>query len=122
MVFSLNVRRLNRLSWLAATVVGIVFYIIYANHGDRDKLYPYTTLTVVSILLTGYADVIIMILISRVHSIKSKRFTLYRLLLTFPAAILIYLLAWPLFAFLGPSAGRSRILSCFWPFRVPVSS
>ena len=101
MVLKLNVKRLNRLSWLLAAIIGLIFYVIYFNNGPRTSLYPYTLLSFLAIALIGHVDVLLMVFLGKSFSIKSRLFTLYRLLVTYPVSILVYLLLWPLCAYLA---------------------
>ncbi|WP_184549969.1 sensor histidine kinase [Mucilaginibacter sp. FT3.2] len=94
----LPVKRLNRLSWLLSVIIGIIFYLIISRNSINEPVLPYTLLTMAGILLVGYADVGLMIIVAGRFPIRSKKFTLYRRLLTFPASILIYLAIWPVFA------------------------
>ncbi|PYF74843.1 sensor histidine kinase [Pedobacter nutrimenti] len=94
----LPVKRLNRLSWLLAIIIGIIFYIIISHSKDQNHAYIFTFFTFLGILITGYADVGSMIFLEKRCRFRSKIFTLYRYLFTYPSSILIYLLLWLIFA------------------------
>ncbi|MFW0718576.1 sensor histidine kinase [Pedobacter sp. N23S346] len=108
MVLKLNVKRLNRLSWLLAIIIGMIFYIIYYNNGPRGSLYPYTLLSLLSIALIGHVDVLLMVFLGKRFSVKSKEFTLYRTLITYPASMVIYLILWPICAYMA------RFQNSYW--------
>ena len=112
MVPKLNVKRLNGLSWFMAIVIGLIFYIIYFNNGSRTALYPYTILSFLSIALIGHSDVLTMVFLGRNFSIKSKEFTFYRCLITYPLSIFIYLALWPACAYLARFSGE------YWSFNL----
>jgi two-component system LytT family sensor kinase len=102
---SLPVKRLNRLSWLLSVIIGIIFYFVIL-HNDSDKhVYYYTFLTMLGIVLVGYTDVGFMAILAARFPIRSKQFTMYRRLLTYPVSILIYLFLWPVFSYLGDKKG-----------------
>jgi sensor histidine kinase YesM len=102
------VKRLNRLSWLLAIIIGIIFYIIISHSGDHEKAYTFTLFTFSGILIIGYTDVGCMVILEKRCRFRSKKFTLYRYLFTYPTSIMIYLVLWLIFA----SATHLR-----WSFR-----
>ena len=93
----LPVKRLNRLTWLQAMIIGFIFYLIVSHNGGSPNLIAYTLLTGSGILLVGYADVGCMIVLSKWYSIRSRKFSIYRRLLTYTVSVIIYLLLWPIF-------------------------
>lgn len=97
----LPVKRLNRLSWLLSVIIGVIFYLIISRSGSTEPILPYTLLTMTGILLVGYVNVGLMIILAGRFPIQSKKFTRYRYLLTYPASIFIYLVIWPAFAYVG---------------------
>lgn len=99
----LPLKRLTRLTWLQAIIIGFIFYLVASNANDKTiaHLITYTLLTMSGILLVGYSDIGLMIILSRKHSIRSKSFTFLRRSLTYPASILIYLLLRPAFGYVG---------------------
>jgi two-component system LytT family sensor kinase len=90
----LPVKRLNRLSWLLSIIIGIIFFIISFNNSSDKFIYPHTFFTVMDVVLVGYSDVWVMLYLAKRFLPKSKKFATKRYLLTYPAAILIYLLSW----------------------------
>lgn len=94
----LPVTRLNRLSWLLAIIIGIIFYIVISHSGDKKETYTFTLFTFLGILITGYIDIGAMVILRKKCRFRSKKFTLYRYLFTYPASILIYLVLWLIFA------------------------
>src|SRR5258708_4715679 len=98
---TLPVKRLNRLSWLLSVIIGIIFYFIIL-HNDTDRhVYYYTSLTMLGIVLVGYCDVGLMLIIAKRFSVRSKKFNLYRRLSTYAASIIIYLVLRPVFSGVG---------------------
>lgn len=104
----LPVKRLNRLSWLLSIIIGIIFYFVILHNDSEKHVYYYTFLTMLGIVLVGYSDVVCMAILAARIPIRSKKFRYYRLLLTYTASVLIYLLLRPVFAWAG-----DRIL-LFW--------
>jgi hypothetical protein len=113
---NLPVKRLNRLSWLLSIIIGIIFYIIISHDGSQKHIYVYTLFTVLGIVSVGYADVGFMILLAKKFNFRSKQFTLYRRLLTYPVSIMIYLILWPIFARLAGSAWSFKDVGLFFAF------
>lgn len=97
----LPLKRLVRLTWLQSIIIGFIFYLV-ASNTDRPihHLITYTILTMSGILLVGYSDISLMIILARRYSIRSKNFSLWRRLLTYPASIIIYLLLRPAFGYI----------------------
>jgi two-component system LytT family sensor kinase len=96
----LPLRRLSRLTWLQAIIIGFIFYLV-ASNTDRPihHIAAYTLLTMSGILLVGYSDISLMIILARKNPIASKRFSNLRRLLTYPVSIIIYLLLRPAFGY-----------------------
>ena len=96
----LPLKRLVRLTWLEALTISFIFYMV-ASNTDRplDHIIAFTLLTMSGVLLVGYADIFVMILLSKSHSIRSKKFSILRPCFSYPASILIYLLLAPAFMF-----------------------
>ena len=97
----LPIIRLNRLSWLIAIIIGIIFYIIISHAGTQPHIYSLTLFAVSSILAFGYANVGFMIILKRKYKINTRKFRIYRYLLTYPGCIIIYLILWFVFAYLA---------------------
>jgi two-component system LytT family sensor kinase len=94
----LPITRMNRLSWLLSIIIGIIFYIIISHNAGPGHIYPFTFFTVLGIVLIGYIDVGIMIILSKRFGIKSHKFRLYRYLLGYPPSVLVYFVVWPIIA------------------------
>ncbi|MCS3737605.1 sensor histidine kinase [Mucilaginibacter dorajii] len=98
----LPLKRLVRLTWLQTIIIGFIFYLVISNsHETPPHIIAFTTLTMSGILLVGYADISLMILLARKNSIRSKRFSIARSLFGYPVSILIYLLLRPAFSYFG---------------------
>jgi two-component system LytT family sensor kinase len=98
----LPLKRLSRLTWLQAIIIGFIFYLVASNSDSPDRhIVVYTLLTMSGILLVGYSDIMLMIILSKKHSTRSKKFSLLRRLLTYPVSILIYLLLRPCFSYVS---------------------
>lgn len=97
----LPLARLSRLTWLQAIIIGFIFYLVASHSGEAIPIIQYTALTMSGILLVGYADISLMIMLSLEHSIRSRKFSVYRRLLTYPASVLIYLLLRPAFSYVA---------------------
>jgi len=95
----LPLKRLSRLTCLQSIIIGFIFYLVVYNSGTPDHIIPLTLLTMSGILLVGHADICLMILLAKKFSIRSRRFSIYRRVLTYPASILIYLLLRPCFSY-----------------------
>lgn len=104
----LPTKRLNRLTWLLSVIIGIIFYFVILHNDTERHVYYYTCLTMLGIVLVGYTDVGIMTILTARFPVRSKKFSLYRRLLTYTASIIIYLLLRPVFIWVG---GKS---SSFW--------
>lgn len=100
----LPVKRMNRLSWLLSIIIGIIFYVIISHNSGPGHIYPFTFFTVLGILLIGYIDVGIMIILTRRMEIKSRKFWLYRCLFGYPLSIMVYFVTWPFIARLADVA------------------
>jgi len=97
----LPIKRLSRLTCLQSIIIGFIFYLVVYNSGTPDNVLPLTLLTMSGILLVGFADIFLMIGLAKDFSIRSKKFSLYRRLLTYPVSILIYLLLRPCFSYVS---------------------
>lgn len=97
----LPIKRMNRLSWLLSIIIGIIFYIIISHNAGSRHIYPFTGFTIFGILMIGYIDVGLMVILSKWLDIKSHKFRLYRYLLGYPLSILVYLISWPFVALLA---------------------
>ncbi|WP_184541962.1 sensor histidine kinase [Mucilaginibacter sp. FT3.2] len=95
----LPLARLSRLTWLQAIIIGFIFYLVASHSGETIPVIQYTVLTMSGILLVGYADISLMIALSLRFSIRSRKFSVYRRLLTYAASVLIYLLLRPAFSY-----------------------
>src|SRR5476651_2633749 len=95
----LPLARLSRLTWLQAIIIGFIFYLVASHNGETIPVIQYTVLTMSGIVLVGYADISLMIALSLRFSIRSRKFSVYRRLLTYPASVLIYLLLRPAFSY-----------------------
>jgi len=97
----LPLKRLTRLTWLQAIIIGFIFYLV-ASNTDRPvhHVIAYTLLTMSGILLVGYSDISLMVILARKNSIGSRKFSFLRRLLTYPISILIYLLLRPVFGYI----------------------
>jgi two-component system LytT family sensor kinase len=100
----LPIKRLSRLTWLQAVIIGFIFYLVVYNSGTRGHIIPFTLLTTSGILLVGHADICLMIILAKYFSIRSKKFSTYRVLLTYPVSVLIYLLLRPCFSYVSGKA------------------
>jgi two-component system LytT family sensor kinase len=98
---TLPVKRLNRLTWLLSIIIGIIFFFVILHNDSQKHVYYYTFLTMLGIVLVGYSDVGMMAILATKFPVRSKKFTLYRRLLTYAASILIYLSLRPVFAQAG---------------------
>jgi len=106
----LPLKRLIRLTCLQATIIGFIFYLVVYNSGTSDHVIPFTLLTMSGILLVGFSDIVLMILLATKFSVLSKKFSVYRLLLTYPVSVAIYLLLRPCF-----SSVSGKVWSFFEP-------
>ncbi|WP_345948933.1 histidine kinase [Mucilaginibacter sp. PAMB04274] len=97
----LPLKRLVRLTWLQAVIIGFIFYLV-ASNTDRPihHLIAYTVLTMTGILLVGYSDISLMLVLGKRVSIRSKRFSFLRRFLTYPVSIIIYLVLRPAFGYI----------------------
>lgn len=93
----LPTKRLNRLTWLLSIIIGIIFYLVVLHNGPQNRVYYLTFLTMLGIILVGYTDVGIMVILASRFPVRSKKFNLYRSLLTYAASIFIYLALRPFF-------------------------
>ncbi|HEK22041.1 MAG: histidine kinase [Mucilaginibacter sp.] len=96
----LPLKRLVRLTWLQAIIIGFIFYLV-ASNTDRplQHVIPFTLLTMSGILLVGYSDIFLMTSLCKKISVRSKKFSLYRMFSSYPVSILIYLLLRPAFGY-----------------------
>ena len=95
----LPIKRLSRLTWLQAIIIGFIFYLVASNTDNPAHIVQYTLLTMCGILLVGYADICLMFILSRKLSIVSKRFAVLRRVLSYAASIIIYLVLRPVFGY-----------------------
>ncbi|CAM3994555.1 Histidine kinase [Pedobacter westerhofensis] len=96
----LPLRRLIWLTWLQALIIGFIFYLV-ASYADKPTLHiiPYTALTMFGILLVGFSDIGIMVILAEHLSIRGRKFWLCRRLSIYGLSIAIYLLLRPAFAY-----------------------
>jgi hypothetical protein len=97
----LPLKRLSRLTWLQAIIIGFIFYLVASTSNHPSHTITYTILTMSGIFFVGYADIYLMICLSKRFSIRSKKFAIWRRSLTYVASILIYLLLRPIFGYVG---------------------
>lgn len=98
----LPLKRLVRLTCLQTVIIGFIFYLVASNtQRPTPHVIAFTLLTMSGILLVGFSDIFLMTIIAKKHSIRSKKFSLLRRLLTYPVSILIYVLLRPIFGFAG---------------------
>lgn len=95
----LPVKRLNLLSCLLAAIIGIIFHIIVSHNSTNPKIHYFTFFTVLGVMLIGFADVFIMIILNKIYKTQSRKFRVLRYLITYPVSIIIYLLVWPIIAY-----------------------
>jgi two-component system, LytTR family, sensor kinase len=93
-------KRLNRLNWMLAFLVSIAVGIFLAQNPKEHHKLINMLQSIICIALIGYLDVWVISLLAKRIRFKIPKFTFYRLLITYPASISIYLLSWPLFAWL----------------------
>ncbi|MDN5286454.1 MAG: Histidine kinase [Mucilaginibacter sp.] len=96
----LPVKRLNSLTWLLAIIASIILSLILSQYPTQKHIFLIAVLTITGISLVGYAHVYIMVILAKRFGLRSKKFSKYRFLFTYPASIAIYLLLWPIFAHL----------------------
>ena len=98
----LPLKRLSRLTWLQTIIIGFIFYLVDSSTDKPDHhIIAYTLLTMSGILMVGYSDISLMIILAKKNSIRSKKFWILRRVLTYPVSILIYLLLRPVFGYVG---------------------
>lgn len=112
----LPIKRLSRLTWLQAIIIGFIFYLVVYNSGTPGHIIPFTLLTTSGILLVGHADIFLMMVLAKYFSIKSGKFSTYRVLLTYPVSILIYLLLRPCFSYVSGRAWSFWDAGSFFAF------
>jgi sensor histidine kinase YesM len=112
----LPIKRLSRLTCLQAIIIGFIFYLVVYNSGTPNHILPFTLLTMSGILLVGFSDICVMIVLAKSFSIRSKNFSNYRILLTYPVSILIYLLLRPVFSYISGKAWSFWDLGSFFAF------
>jgi len=90
--------RLNVLMSLVISAYVLMFFLV-----NKNEQYPllYTVMTFFTIALIGFANILILIILSRRFGTKSKKFRIYRYVLTYVASAVAYLSIGPLFAFLS---------------------
>ncbi|WP_183557593.1 sensor histidine kinase [Mucilaginibacter sp. SP1R1] len=106
----LPLRRLSWLTWLQSIIIGFIFYLVISHSCAPVHIVPLTLLTMSGILLVGHADIFLMIVLSKKLSIRAKKFSVYRRLLTYATSVLIYLLLRPAFG---------CVSDLVWPFWDP---
>jgi sensor histidine kinase YesM len=101
--------RLSRLTWLQTVIIGFIFYLI-ASHTDKpiQHIVAYTLLTMLGVLMVGYADILLMVILAKKNPIRSKKFSLLRRMLTYLVSITLYLILRPVFGYFG------HIMWSFW--------
>jgi len=112
----LPIKRLNRLNWLLCVIIGIIFYLNILHNETDQHVYEYTALTMLGIIVVGYIDVIFMMILATKFSPRSRQFTRYRRVTTYPASIIFYLLLMPVFGYFGAknlSFGNIQLLLAF---------
>ncbi|WP_442588650.1 sensor histidine kinase [Pedobacter sp. AW31-3R] len=96
----LPLKRLGSLTCLQAVIIGFIFYLI-ASYADKSPAHipQYTLLTILGILLVGFSDIALMVMLGQLFPIRSKKFKYLRRLLTYLSSIAIYLILRPVFAY-----------------------
>ncbi|EDM35945.1 putative two-component system sensor protein histidine kinase [Pedobacter sp. BAL39] len=113
----LPLKRLIRLTWLQTIIIGFIFYLVASSTDNPlQHVITYTLLTMSGILLVGVSDILLMVVIARNTSIRSKKFSFLRRLLTYLVSIIIYLLLRPAFAYVGRVEWSFWDLSSFFAF------
>jgi len=90
--------RLIRLTCLQSVIIGFIFYIVAAYAGKPlAHLIQFTLLTMLGILLVGFSDIGLMIILAKTLSSRSKKFSYLRRIITYVVSIVIYLFLRPAF-------------------------
>lgn len=116
MEVNLPVKRLSRLTWLQCIIIGFIFYLVVYYGGNHTHIIPFTLLTMLGILLVGYSDIFIMILLAKRLSSRSQRFSFLRRASTYISSIVIYLSLRPAFYFFSGRNWSFWELGSFFAF------
>jgi len=96
----LPVRSLIRLNWLITGIISVLvfLYLLHFKAEHHEVFYGFTT--AITVGLIGYTNIGILTVLDRKYGAGTKKFRVYRYLLTYPASVLAYLGLWPVYAYL----------------------
>lgn len=109
--------RLSRLTWLQTIIIGFIFYLIASNTDKPvQHVIAYTLLTMLGVLMVGYADILLMIILAKKYPIRSKKFSLLRRMLTYLVSVTVYLILRPVFGYVGHISWSFWDMGSFFAF------
>jgi len=112
----LPTRNLVRLNWLLAVVMSATVFLFLLQVKTEPHKLLFTTMTGIAIVLIGYANIGILIILKRRPGIATNQFKRYRYLLSYAASAATYLALWPVFARLSGESWSYLDLTLFATF------
>ncbi len=99
MKITLPIKSLIGINWLLTVVFsGIVCLFLFQNKTEQHPIL-YTFMTALAITIISYANIYVIIYLSKKYELNSPTFRLYRCVLTYIISAITYLIVWPIFAF-----------------------
>jgi len=89
---AIPIKKLMNLTWVLALVIGIFEFLYLALALDLIRAFFYTGIGVFMLLLIGWMNSYIFILLSQKFVVQSKKFKQYRYAYSYPSSLLIHLL------------------------------
>lgn len=94
--------RLNNL--LSLVISAIVYLFLWLNRNEHYSLI-YAAITVFNIAVIGYFNILVLIILNKRFGWKTKKFRIYRYILTYVGSVIIYQLIWPAWEMLSKHNG-----------------
>lgn len=100
----LPIKSLIGINWLLTVVFsGIVCLFLFQIKTEQHPiLYGFMTATTISLI--SYTNIYVLIYLSKIYELNSKKFRIYRCAITYTVSAITYLIVWPIFAFFSKKA------------------
>jgi two-component system LytT family sensor kinase len=113
MELKLPIKNLIRLNWLLSLIPSAIVCIFLLHDKAQTHVIHITIMTAIAIATIGLGNIYIIVVLAQRFEISSRKFKLYRYLLTYTASAIAYLIIWPTFVFFTNYVTSSSLLYDF---------